>query len=99
MIDIAPQHLEIIKGILKKHIPDCQVRIFGSRINGAAKKYSDLDLVIIGKTKVPKKIIYLLREDFQESDLPFRVEIMDWQAISEDFRKIIQKQYEVIQSA
>lgn len=97
MIDVAPRYLKMIVNILKKHIPNCEVRAFGSRVNGIVKKYSDLDLAIAGKTKLPKKILYLLREEFEESDLPFRVEIMDWQSISDEFKKIIETQYEVIQ--
>ena len=98
MIDIAARYLEIIREILKKHIPDCEVRVFGSRVNQTAKTYSDLDLAIVGKTKLSKKILYSLREDFEESDLPFRVEIMDWHIVSDDFKKIIEKQYEVLQT-
>lgn len=99
MINIASRYLEIIRGILRKHVPDYEARAFGSRVNGTARTYSDLDLVIVGKTKLPKKILYLIKEEFEESDLPFRVEIMDWQAISADFRKIIKTRYEVIQTA
>lgn len=97
MIDVPAPYLKMIQGILKKHIPNCEVRAFGSRLTGTAKKYSDLDLVIVGKMKLSKKVLYLLREEFQESDLPFRVEIMDWQTISGEFRTIIRRQYEVIQ--
>lgn len=96
MIDIAPQHLKIIQDILRRYVPDYEVRAFGSRVNGTAKRYSDLDLVVVGKTKLPGKVLYLLREEFKESDLPFRVEIMNWQTISDEFRKIIETQYEVI---
>lgn len=99
MIDIAPRHLKIIRGILKKRVPDCEVRAFGSRVQGHAKTYSDLDLVIAGKAKIPRKTLYLIKDAFAESDLPFRVEIMDWKAISAEFRKIIESRYEVIQAA
>ncbi len=99
MIDVTSRYMILIREILKKHIPNYEVRVFGSRLKGTAKKYSDLDLVIAGETKLPKKILYLLREEFQESDLPFRVEIMDWQTISDEFRKTIGRQYEVIQRA
>lgn len=99
MIDVAPSYLKMILDILQKHIPGYEVRAFGSRITGTAKKYSDLDLVVVGKTKIAKKIFYSLKDEFEESDLPFRVEIMDWHAISNDFREIIETQYEVIQTA
>lgn len=99
MIDVFPPHLRIIRAILRKYIPGCEVRVFGSRLGGAAKKYSDLDLVVVGREKLPKKILYLLREEFEESDLPFRVDILDWLTISGDFRKIIKARYGVIQTA
>ena len=30
-----------------------------------------------------------LREDFSESDLPFRVDLVDYRAISDDFRRVL----------
>lgn len=39
-----------------------------------------------------------LKDAFSESDLPWKVDIVDWALTSEQFRKIIQKQFEVIQS-
>ena len=37
-----------------------------------------------------------LKEAFVESNLPFRVDISDWTAVSEKFRNIIEESYEVI---
>ncbi len=96
MINIQPRHLEIVRKILRKHVPEYDVRAFGSRITGTIKKYSDLDLVIVGKEKLLDNILFSLKEDFQESDLPFRVEILDWNAASKEFQKIIEKKYEII---
>ena len=56
MIDVAKQHLTTIKCILEKHIPECEVRVFGSRIAGTAKKYSDFDLIIIVMKRLPVKL-------------------------------------------
>ena len=39
----------------------------------------------------------LLREAFEESDLPFRVDVVDYRTVSEAFRAIIDQSYEVIQ--
>ena len=38
-----------------------------------------------------------LKEAFEESDLPFRVDVLDWHAISDRFHKVIEKKYEVLQ--
>lgn len=96
MIDISKKHLNIVKEILSNHVPDCEVRVFGSRIEGNAKPYSDLDLVIIGKAKLDRKIMIGLKEAFQESALPFRVDILDWHRISDNFKKIIEKRYKIL---
>ncbi|MBA3065299.1 MAG: hypothetical protein CVU78_07335 [Elusimicrobia bacterium HGW-Elusimicrobia-2] len=99
MIDVAPQYLEIILKILRKNIPDLEVRAFGSRVTGTAKDYSDFDLAIVGKEKLFDKTFYALKENFEESDLPFRVDVLDWSRISKEFKKVIEKQYEIIQNA
>lgn len=99
MIDVSPFHLEIIKDILRKYVPRYEVRAFGSRVTWTAKDYSDLDLVILWKEKIPKKIFYNLKEAFQESNLTFRVDVIDWQRISPEFRANIEKQYEVVQKS
>ena len=37
-----------------------------------------------------------LRDDFEESDLPFKVDIVDWNTIDEKFRSIIHHDRELI---
>lgn len=96
MMDLSPQSVDIIKKIMQEYVPGCEVRVFGSRVNGTAKKYSDLDLVIVGKEKIPTRKMNALREAFEDSDLPIRVDVLDWHAISSDFRVIIEKRFEVL---
>lgn len=90
-LQVKPAHLKQIKQILKTTIPDHEVRAFGSRVTGTAKPHSDLDLTIVSKQTIPLGTIALLREAFSESDLPFKVDIVDWASISPEFRKIIEK--------
>jgi predicted nucleotidyltransferase len=97
MIDVPERQLETIKSILAEYVGDCEVRAFGSRGNGTAKEHSDLDLAIVGKSKIKRRVKMLLREAFEESDLPFRVDIIDYNTVSEAFRAIIEEKYEVIQ--
>lgn len=97
MIDISPEHLETIKRILTEYVGDYEVRAFGSRIAGTAKNYSDLDIAIVARNKIQRRTKMLLREAFEESDLPFRVDVIDYVAISDEFRTIIDAQYEILQ--
>ncbi|AUR52354.1 restriction endonuclease subunit S [Aquella oligotrophica] len=97
MIDITPADQEIVTAILKKYVPHAEVRVFGSRHKWTAKPYSDLDLAIVADAKLDKQLIYDLEEAFEESELSFRVDVIDWFAISDEFRAIIEQGYTVIQ--
>jgi predicted nucleotidyltransferase len=97
MIDLAPAHLATVLNLLAAHAPDCEVRAFGSRVTGAARAYSDLDLAILAPAKIPLTQLAALREAFQESDLPMRVDVLDWECIGEAFRQVIEKSFEVLQ--
>ena len=89
MVDISEVHLTIIRQILKKHIPRREVRALGSRTTGNAKPYSDLDLAVMGDKPLDLKTLALLKEDFCESDLPFRIDIIQWANTSAEFKKTI----------
>ncbi len=91
LIDARPDHLEIIRAILCSHVPARKVWAFGSRVTWTAKTYSDLDLVILGNEPLDLGVLASLKEDFSESDLPWKVDVVDWASISESFRKIIKK--------
>ncbi len=94
---IAPADLKTVQDILRRHIPDREVWAFGSRVTGKVKPFSDLDLAIIGSEPVPASILMELKEAFTESDLPFKVDLVDWAGTKENFRKIIEAAYVVVQ--
>ncbi len=97
MIDASPSQLEAITRILSEHVPGCEVRAFGSRATWTAKDYSDLDLAVVGDCALGLAVLSRLKEAFEESDLPFRVDVLDWHTISASFQKVIEKKYEVVQ--
>ena len=97
MIDLRPDHLETVKGILAAHVPACEVRAFGSRATWTAKDYSDLDLAIAGADPLDRVTLGRLQEAFEESNLPMRVDVLDWHAISHSFRDVIEQGYVVVQ--
>lgn len=89
MIQVSSQELEIILAILNRHVPAQEVWVFGSRATGKAKKFSDLDLVIMGNEPLSLHSQALLSEDFENSNLSFKVDIVDWATTSPSFREII----------
>lgn len=96
-IDINPHHLETVRSILSRHVPDREVRAFGSRVTWKAKEFSDLDLAVMGDAPLPSSILAELEEDFRESNLPFKVDVVDWATTKETFRRIIEKECVVVQ--
>lgn len=96
-LDLSDEQLQIVRNILHEIVPNYPVWAFGSRIKGAAKKFSDLDLVIITTEPLGLGIHADLTEAFSESDLPFKVDVVDWAVTSEAFQKIIAEHKLVIQ--
>lgn len=91
MIDLRPDHKKIVYQILAEHVPDCEVYCFGSRARGTAKKHSDLDLAVRCHAPLTLECLGRLQEAFAESDLPMRVDVVDWHTITDRFRQLIEQ--------
>ena len=96
-LDIKPGDLDAVLAVLRRYLPDREVRAFGSRVTGKAKPFSDLDLAIMGREPVPAALLADLKDAFRESDLPFKVDVVDWTETQEHFRKIIETAYVIVQ--
>lgn len=96
MIDISAKDLNIIKTILSKYVPNTEVHVYGSRVSGKAKKFSDLDLAIVGENKLSFATIGDLQNSFESAETSVIVDFHDWHRISEEFRAIINQEYEII---
>ena len=70
--------------------PDVELLIFGSRSHGnLLKQYSDLDICLRGRKCVPSEMIQRLKEAYDESNLPVKVDVVDWHALSAEFQNAI----------
>ncbi len=98
-VDMCPEHWAIVRDILRRHVPQHEVWAFGSRATGKAKPFSDLDLAIITETPLPLDVSAALADDFSASDLPWKVDMVDWARTSEAFRRIIERDKVVVQKA
>lgn len=98
-IDVRPEHWAIVQSILRQHVPGKDVWVFGSRARHTAKPFSDLDLAIRGDQPLGLAVLAALADDFSESDLPWKVDVVDWATTSESFRRIIERDKVVVQRA
>lgn len=56
-----------------------------------AKPWSDLDLAIKAESALDWKLLEEIKEAFQESELPFRVDVLDLNEITDAFRRAIER--------
>lgn len=94
---LPESQLALVKKILLEFVPGVKVCVFGSRARDKCKPFSDLDLVVMDEMPVDADVIYRLKDAFDESDLPIRVDVVDWHAISGSFQNEIQKHCVTIQ--
>jgi len=89
LIAITDKEKIIIETIISEYAPDFDVLVFGSRYSHTQKNHSDIDLAFIGQIKMDFKTRVRLENAFEESDLPYFVDVVDYLSVSGDFRKII----------
>ncbi len=72
-----------MQGIVDVVLPGSQVRVFGSRATGRARPFSDLDLLMVRPARLSWAQRADLRDLFEASDLPFRVDVVEAEALPE----------------
>ena len=88
-IDITADQRKTLLALLKRHLPNTTAWVYGSRVKWTSRPQSDLDLVVFTKPEQERRVSEL-REAFEESHLPFRVDLFIWDAVPEQFRKQIE---------
>jgi predicted nucleotidyltransferase len=88
-LHLEPRHLAMLQAILKGHEG---AYVFGSRVKGNHKKFSDIDLCFVREVPMDLSEMGKLRFAFEESDLPFKVDIVDYQRVTPEFRAIIDRE-------
>jgi uncharacterized protein len=89
---LSDEESSTIAEILRAHLPiDVTVHVFGSRASGRVKAWSDLDLVLEGPSPLSISLIAALAEAFEESPLPWKVDIVDRKTVSDGFGRLIDR--------
>ena len=94
-IFIKDEHLKTLTDIFKEQCPDAEIWAYGSRVTGDAHEGSDLDLVIrsLGNSKTSA---CELKELIKEANIPFLIDMLEFDSLPEIFKREITEQYEVI---
>lgn len=90
MLTLNDKELLVVRAILRAHLaPNTKVSVFGSRASGKAKPWSDLDLMIDAQMPLPIELLAALAEAFEESELPWKVDLVDRQTVDCSFAEVI----------
>nr|WP_294523689.1 nucleotidyltransferase domain-containing protein [uncultured Rhodopila sp.] len=93
-IDLSADELAIVRDILRAHLPaGARVWVFGSRVTGTARRYSDLDLAVEADGPVGFGVLSDLAEALSESDLPCKVDVIDLRSVDAGFRTLIEPDF------
>lgn len=106
MTNVKPSPRQLVLGsaelagvcaLLQRYVPGVEVRAFGSRARGSAKHASDLDLLVMCDEPLSPRAHALLADAFAESDLPFKVDVIDASTVAPAFLQQILEPSIVIQ--
>ena len=89
---LEQRHIDFILQILHNNIPqkDAKFYIFGSRSKGNYKEYSDIDIAVeLPKERLTADILGKILIEFNDSTLPYEVDVVDLNAIDEKFKNLI----------
>lgn len=93
---------ELLKSLVLRELGNksCKVFLFGSRANGSYRWASDFDLGIEGLNEEEfLRIKFDLLDKIEESLIPWKVDIINFDTADQEFKKIALQDYEVWKSA
>lgn len=89
MIDLEPKYIEFIKSTINQELKNYKLYIFGSRAKNKAKQYSDIDIAI-DSAELTDKIKSKLEFLFENSTIPYEIDIVDLNNITQSFKELIE---------
>ena len=93
-IDITAVERRTVLTLLERHLPGTTAWVYGSRAKWTSTPQSDLDLVVF-TTPEQRGQVGDLREAFEESNLPFRVDLFVWHEVT-DLQQRIKTEHVVL---
>lgn len=88
VIGVNEHEANIIKEILKPY--PYTFYYYGSRVKGDYTKSSDLDILIKSDKEIPTSIMEKISIEFNESTIPYIVNLSDYQKMDKNFYNLIE---------
>lgn len=80
----------------KDNLKGFKVFFFGSRVKGKQKKRSDFDIGIVSSSRLNPKTFFRLEEKLESINTLYKIDLVDFNTVSDQFRNEAMKNTEVI---
>lgn len=89
-------YVALVKAIVLSYIDKNKYRVFlfGSRACGNARKFSDIDVGIMGNEALSSIVQFEIEQAIDESIVPFKVDLVDFFNVDSTFKKEVFKKIE-----
>ena len=84
--------IERVVEIVKKHLPECRLYLFGSRARGTAKETSDFDFAVECEGRVPFYKMALIIDEAEELPTLKSFDFVDLKITSPTFAQTVKKE-------
>lgn len=91
ILDLTAGEQAIVKEILAKYAPEIPAVVFGSRSTGKSRPQSDLDICLMIAENLSLEQLARIKDAFDNSTLPMKVDIVDWSITDAAFQSIIKQ--------
>ena len=77
--NMKPDYLHQVEKIILSRVKNLPVKVyfFGSRATGHNRATSDIDIAILPEGKIPANLFTELRYYFEESNIPYKIDLVD----------------------
>lgn len=87
------RYKELLLKIIDHYAPaGVRVYLFGSRARKIHNPGSDIDIALDAESPIPLRVLGLIREDIENSNIPFFVDVIDAQSVSDEMKQNIKRE-------
>lgn len=87
-VDLSPENQSSLHKLVRGET-QAPAYIFGSRVNGRARKFSDIDVCLVG---VSAALLGRLQELAEESKIPYVVDFSEYSRLPINFREAVDRE-------
>ena len=93
MVQRSSRYLQAVRRILLKRLQryDVKVYLFGSITRDELRRTSDIDVAVLPAGSLPDGVLSEIREELENSRVPYRVELIDLAKASPGFASHVQR--------